>query len=88
MIGNIIVAALLWIVIGITLEYYLACKAPYRNEYLDRTNNVVDIFVMHGVNNRVAIIFMMFMAIMLWPFVLTMVVLEMLGRGRSDRDDY
>lgn len=88
MIGNVIVAAVLWIVIGITLEYYLTCKAPCRNEYLDRTANVVDIFVMHGVSSRVAIILMMFIIIMLWPFVLTMVVLEMLGRGRSDRDDY
>lgn len=88
MIENIIIAVILWIFIGITLEYYLACKAPCRNEYLDRTANVVDIFVMHGVSSRVAIILMQFMAVMLWPFVLTMVVLEMLGRGRSDRDDY
>jgi hypothetical protein len=78
----------IWFMIGSIVIWYLLCHSRMKNEYLDRINDTVDIFTVNGVNHRLAQYFMMLASVIMWPIVASMIVLEMIGRGRSDRDDY
>lgn len=76
-----------WFVVGAITIWYLLCRSRIKDEYLDRINDVTDVFTATSANRRITQYFLTAVFVTVWPIVATMATLETIGRGRSNRGD-
>lgn len=85
MIVDLSYVACTWFMVGSIVIWYLLCHSRIKDEYLDRTNDVIDTFVDHGARRRAAQYLMMVILVTCWPIIMVIATLETIGRGWSDR---